>query len=340
MNDDHKGDSLLIAKAHGYPEATDAVMTGLDSAAGYWQVTDTQGSHELRIAWPAGTITERPEIRQEIVKLHEIAHQKLGIKMPERAEQTSGESTHGHGSHGANPHGGHGHPGSKKREPLPADAPFSAVVRESNWGFHTESEGADFMANIMRGIAPLEDYKELVIQHYVLYKELELASDKLSESPLTAGFDTPELRRINALEKDLQHLIGENWQAECVAVPASKQYAARIKELAAEGWLPGIVAHHYTRYLGDLSGGQMIAKRMRKQHGLESNGVAFYEFAELGDLNEFKNQYRAQLDRLGESLSTSERERFLKEVEIAYGFNTEVFNQLAAQKAERTQTAQ
>ena len=71
-------------------------------------------------------------------------------------------------------------------------------------------------------------------------------------------------------------------------MPATAAYADRIREIAAEGWLPGIIAHHYTRYLGDLSGGQMIAKRVKKQFGFERAGIAFYDFTELGDLGEFK----------------------------------------------------
>ncbi|WP_250544226.1 biliverdin-producing heme oxygenase [Canibacter zhuwentaonis] len=74
---------------------------------------------------------------------------------------------------------------------------------------------------------------------------------------------------------------------------------------SAVSWHAGIVAHHYTRYLGDLSGGQMIAKRIRSQHGLESDSVAFYEFAELGDLNEFKQQLYVRRDILYAQLTST-----------------------------------
>ncbi|MBT1018622.1 biliverdin-producing heme oxygenase [Canibacter sp. lx-72] len=346
MNDDHQKDSLIIAKANGFPAATTAKMTDIDGSAGVWQVTDSAGTHELRIPWAGGEITERPQIREEIVKISTAAQQRFGITPAEKAQgsgshEHDGGNPHQHNSGGSHPHGDNPHGDNPHKNPHPlctadsetGEKPFSVVVRESSWAHHSESEGADFMTDIMRGISPLSDYTALVVQHYVLYKELEKASDKLAENPLTAGFDTPALRRIKALEIDLQHLLGANWEAHCKALPASSAYAARIREIAANGWHAGIVAHHYTRYLGDLSGGQMIAKRIRSQHGLESNGVAFYEFAELGDLNEFKQQYRAQLDRLGSELNSQERKKFLQEVGIAYDFNTEVFNQLAAQKA-------
>ena len=73
-----------------------------------------------------------------------------------------------------------------------------------------------------------------------------------------------------ALEADLRHLIGADWRERIAPVPSTSAYAARILEAAEEGWAAGVIAHHYTRYLGDLSGGQMIARRVAKQHGLDA----------------------------------------------------------------------
>ena len=73
--------------------------------------------------------------------------------------------------------------------------------------------------------------------------------------------------------------------------------------------------------------------RVSKQHGLDGDGVAFYDFAALGDLAEFKNAYRTCLDRLGETLDEGEQQRMLDEVRRAYGFNTAVFIDLGRAKA-------
>lgn len=80
MNDDHTDDNLVIVRAFGAPEATAATMTGLDGDAGVWRVTDAGGERELRVAWPGGPITERPEIRREVVVLFEQACAALGIE--------------------------------------------------------------------------------------------------------------------------------------------------------------------------------------------------------------------------------------------------------------------
>ena len=78
MNDDHPADSLTIARAFGYPEASSATMTGFDSEAGFWSVIDPEGAHELRVDWPGGSISTRAEIRREVVAAFNAAREKLG----------------------------------------------------------------------------------------------------------------------------------------------------------------------------------------------------------------------------------------------------------------------
>jgi hypothetical protein len=58
------------------------------------------------------------------------------------------------------------------------------------------------------------------------------------------------------------------------------------------------VAHAYTRYLGDLSGGQVLARVARKTYGLEKGGAGtqFYEFDNIENKNGYKKGYRARLD--------------------------------------------
>lgn len=80
MNGDHNDDNLTIARAFGHAEATAAVMSDLDSEGGTWQVTTASGEHELRVPWPGGVISERPEIRREVVAVHTEACRLLGIE--------------------------------------------------------------------------------------------------------------------------------------------------------------------------------------------------------------------------------------------------------------------
>ncbi|MCM3516519.1 DUF2470 domain-containing protein [Nocardioides sp. P86] len=78
MNDDHAEDSLRIVRAHGYPAATSAEMTSVDAHGGTWHVVDATGEASLRVAWPGGPVTERAQLRREVVALHEAARAALG----------------------------------------------------------------------------------------------------------------------------------------------------------------------------------------------------------------------------------------------------------------------
>ncbi len=73
MNGDHTDDNLAIVRAFADPLATSATMTGLDETAGYWAWGD---GRELRLPWST-TISERAEIRREIVLLHTEAIRRL-----------------------------------------------------------------------------------------------------------------------------------------------------------------------------------------------------------------------------------------------------------------------
>lgn len=188
------------------------------------------------------------------------------------------------------------------------------------------------MADLLRGKGTLDDYIELSAQHYFMYEALEAASIRLLDDPQLAALHPPALLRLTALERDLEHLLGSDWRSRISPADATAAYAQRMLEVGESVWTAGIIAHHYTRYLGDLSGGQVIVRRMVKQFGFERDGVAFYDFSELGDLDAFKNAYRRLLDEYGATLDDAEQQRMLDEVREAYRFNTEVFIDLSRQR--------
>jgi hypothetical protein len=80
MNGDHTDDNLLIVRAFSTPSATAAVMTGFDGSVATWDVTAADSTTEVRIAWPGGPITERAEVRREVVALYDAACVRLGIE--------------------------------------------------------------------------------------------------------------------------------------------------------------------------------------------------------------------------------------------------------------------
>ncbi len=207
--------------------------------------------------------------------------------------------------------------------------PFSAALRERTWTSHGQSEGATFMHDLMSGKGTREDYIALVVQHYFIYEALEAVADAIAEDEVAGRFITPQLTRMPALEDDLEFLIGKDWKTATAPLPSTLRYVDRINAVA--GWAGGFIAHHYTRYLGDLSGGQHIYKVMQKRFGFDTNGIGFYLFDQIADPKDFKDTYREQLDSV--AWDEVERERVIDEVLTAYRLNTEVFQDLSAAKA-------
>lgn len=323
MNDDHPEDNLLIVRAFGRPGATTARMVDVGVRNGTWVVTDSEGEHELTVPWLGGEIAERPQIRRAVVALYRRACEILGVTA--REEHAAGT---GRPPHAADPHA----PGSSS-DPHPQEPGFARRLRDATRADHSDSEGATFMIDIMRGRGTLTDYTDLVAQHWFIYEALDAAADALHADPLLAALHPEGIGRMAALERDLAHLLGPRWRTEITPVPAAIAYAERIRQVAAQGWTAGIVAHHYTRYLGDLSGGQLIARRASAQFGFDGDGVAFYDFAELGDPAGFKTAYREVLDAFGAALDEAAQDGVLDEVRLAYRFNTDLFLDLDEARA-------
>ena len=214
--------------------------------------------------------------------------------------------------------------------------PFSAALRERTRTGHSSSEGADFMGDLMSGKGTRDDYVSLVAQHYFIYEAIERSAEQMKNDPVAAPFISSKLTRLPAIEEDLRFLIGDDWLERIEPLATTRAYVARINEVGAT-WAGGFVAHHYTRYLGDLSGGQIIRTLMQRQFGFDTNGVGFYLFGDIAKPREFKDVYRAQLDAV--PWDDVERDRVIDEVMLAYRFNTELFVDLADQKAVREGTS-
>ena len=65
MNRDHPDDNLLIVRAFGEPGFVEATMTGFDGDGGDWSARHADGTTaDVRVPWPGGPITERPDVRR------------------------------------------------------------------------------------------------------------------------------------------------------------------------------------------------------------------------------------------------------------------------------------
>ena len=204
---------------------------------------------------------------------------------------------------------------------------FSTVIRTASHEQHTEAENSTFMSDLLGGRLGVEAYARYTEQLWFVYEALETEAHRLASDPVAGPFIRPELFRLAALERDLAHLRGAGWRAALSALPATEAYAARVR-LCAEQWTGGYIAHHYTRYLGDLSGGQIIRGKAEKTWGFarRGDGVRFYVFEGVANPAAFKRGYRELLD--GIRADDLEKQRIVAECKRAFALNTAVFRAL------------
>ncbi len=200
--------------------------------------------------------------------------------------------------------------------------PFSEQVRDESLADHRSAEDAKFIVELMKGSLSKAQYGAYLSQFQAIYTVLDQANADLASDPLYQQFSDPRLARSSGIAADLRVL---NVQA-LPTTAATDRYVARLQWARTASNLH-VVAHHYTRYLGDLSGGRIIASRLGKFMDLTAtDGLAFYQFPDIEKLPKFKQRYREQLDAL--ALDGDQREVFIEEVRVAYRMNAEVFASL------------
>lgn len=200
--------------------------------------------------------------------------------------------------------------------------PFHQVLRRSTSAVHERAHRVPFMGALFDGRLQVADYARLVEQYWFVYRALEATADRLVDDPVAGRFVTEELRRGPRLAEDLRFY----GLTELTALPATERYVDAIE--ATADWPGGFVAHHYTRYLGDIAGGQAIRGLLPRVYGVTGGGTAFYDFSGLGSAPRFRERYRALLDDA--PWDEAERARVVAEVGRAFELNIALLSDLWA----------
>lgn len=209
-----------------------------------------------------------------------------------------------------------------------ADARFSDALRAGTSDEHRNAEGSAFARDLLRGEIGRDGYAAFVAQLHFVYAALEDAGEVMRTDPVAGQFVADELLRGPALEADLLFLLGSNWREQIDALPSTVAYCDRLREVGAS-WPGGFVAHHYTRYLGDLSGGQAIRRVVTRTYGWDDgDGVQFYMFPAIADAKSFKATYRDRLDAA--PWSADERARIIAESGVAFRHNGAMLSALSS----------
>ncbi|NXY50713.1 HMOX2 oxygenase, partial [Ceuthmochares aereus] len=205
---------------------------------------------------------------------------------------------------------------------------LSELLKEGTKESHDRAENTQFVKDFLKGRIKKELFKLATVALYFTYSALEEEIDHNKDNPAFAPLYFPlELHRREALVKDLQYFYGEDWKEKIQCSEATQHYVDRIHHVGQhEPEL--LVAHAYTRYMGDLSGGQVLKKVAQRALKLPSTeeGIQFYVFDNVSNAQQFKQLYRARMNAL--DLDKNTKDRIVEEANRAFRFNMQVFDEL------------
>ena len=189
---------------------------------------------------------------------------------------------------------------------------LSQLVREASKDAHVAAERSPFMAALMKGDLPSEAYFDYLAQLAPIYESIEKWNGNLP-------FFDRRLDRFERIIADLEY-IGTR-----VVLNETIKYVRHINKLIQKKDEVRLLAHHYVRYLGDLSGGQAIGTLVARNLSIPPNFLSFYDFDDIGDRVRYKETYRENLDTL---IAPDDYQKFIDEAILAFDYTREIVSAL------------
>jgi heme oxygenase len=217
---------------------------------------------------------------------------------------------------------------TSQSSPSTASTRGARALRDATLDVHRQAEDEPFIASLMVGRRSAADFARLTAQLRPVYAALEPAVAAMRSRGLLAELFDPRLDRLPAIDHDLATLASGTDAPAAGPLSSTRAYTDRIRRVA--GSEPRLLAHHYVRYLGDLSGGQIIATLMRKHYGVADDALTFYAFDGLASKGGFKTTYRRLLDEL--LADPAFYAEMLDETRRAYEANRRIFAELGSER--------
>jgi heme oxygenase (biliverdin-producing, ferredoxin) len=193
---------------------------------------------------------------------------------------------------------------------------------------HQAAEDVYFVKNFVQGKIDRTLYADMILGLAHVYAKLELLLEQHAPSSFPTCHFPHQLNRTAALQEDLDfwHGIHKSSLSSLPMSPATRDYIDRLDTIAATNPLL-LLSHAYTRYLGDLSGGKVLARVARRALNLgKHDGLAFYDFEHIPSAKVFKDEYRQALDNL--NLTPQDVHALVQEANVAFLLNMRLFEEL------------
>lgn len=174
-------------------------------------------------------------------------------------------------------------------------------LRERTKQLHAQAERTGIVAEILHRRVHVSGYALLLRNLLPVYRTMEHALAAHRTSAVVGLIVRPELDRTTAIEADLQTIASLYRITDLPQLPEAVRYANAIRQ-ASEGSGIRLIAHAYARYLGDLSGGQILKKLLERSLDLPPEALSFYDFPAISDIAAFKAEYRSAIEKAGDEL--------------------------------------
>lgn len=198
---------------------------------------------------------------------------------------------------------------------------FADRLREQTRALHSRAERTGVVRNILRGDVSRPAYTLYLRNLLPAYEQLEKSLDFHRRAPGVRLIANSAVYRSDAIKTDLRQLSGPDWCEALTLLPEGQTYGRQVAQAAA-GRGEALIAHAYTRYLGDLNGGQVIKRQLTRTLNLGPNGLSFYAFPAIADLAAMRAEFRAAIDRSAEEISA--HRDVLREASVAFELNIAV----------------
>jgi len=204
---------------------------------------------------------------------------------------------------------------------------LAARLRSETRALHHAAEHRPFMQDLLRARMRRRAYCLMLRNLHPIYTTLESALQAHAAHPLVAPVCDPAYARAQALGRDLEFLDGPHWETRLPRVPASERYTERLEHLRRDS-PHTLTAHAYVRFLGDLSGGQLLKGIVRAGLDLATpgNGTDFYDFGDPQHTHILTQAMRAGLQNIpGDG---EHADAIVAEAQYAYRLHLDLFDQL------------
>lgn len=199
-------------------------------------------------------------------------------------------------------------------------ASLADALRARSRTLHRQAERSGVLGDLIRGRAGLEAYLLLLRNLLPVYRVMEAALERRRGWPAVGPVARRAVFRGVALERDLAALHGPGWR-RLPLLPEGRRYARRVSWASRDEGV-ALIAHAYTRYLGDLNGGRILRRLLADSLGLPPSGLAFYDYPEVADAGQLASDYRRAVDTAGSELT--DWQGVLDEVEAAFRLNIDL----------------